>query len=190
MLLLVSAHGDEIRLVEEDIRRHQGGIGEEASVDVVRVLGRLVLELGHAGELAEHGVAVQHPAKLSVGGNVGLDEEDVLLRVQAAGDVSRQLGDGMAAQLRRHLPDGDGVHIRHHIVAVILVRESRPVADRAEIGAQGQVAGGLDAAQNPLSLHVLFHASTPHIVNLRILFQADGAGGRKKFQTGTEDRLR
>ena len=79
----------------------RAGIGEEAGVDVVGVLGGLVLELGHTGELAEHGVAVQHPAQLGVGGHVGLDEQHVLLRVQAAGDVGRHLGQGAPAQVGR-----------------------------------------------------------------------------------------
>ena len=112
------------------------------------MLGGLVLELGHAGQLAEHGVAVQHPAQLSVRGDVGLDEQGVLLRVQAAGDVLGQLLQGAAAQVGGILPDGDGVHVRHEVVAVKLVRPLDPVLDGAQIVAQVQVAAGLDARQH------------------------------------------
>ena len=35
---------------------------------------------------------------------------------------------------------------QYHIVAVILIRQRRPVSDGAQIGTQRQVAGGLDAA--------------------------------------------
>ena len=57
-LLLVVADGDEVRLIEEDVRRHEDGIGKQAGVDVVRVFSRLILKLRHAGQLPEHGVAV------------------------------------------------------------------------------------------------------------------------------------
>ena len=146
MLLLVAAHGHQIRLIQQNIRRHQSRIGEQARVDVVRVLGRLILELGHAAQFAEHGVAVQHPAQLGVGRNMGLDEQHVFLRVQTAGDIGRQLDQGVPPQLRRDLPHGDGVHVGHHIIAVIFIGQSRPVADGAQVGAQGQVTGGLAAA--------------------------------------------
>ena len=133
MLLLVAANGHQVGLIEQDVSSHQGGIGEQARVDVVRILGGLVFELGHAAQLAEHGIAIQHPAQLRVGGDVGLDEQDVLLRVQAAGNIGRHLGQGVAAQVRRHLPHRDGVHIRQHVIAVIFIGQSRPVFDRAQI---------------------------------------------------------
>jgi len=146
VLLLVAAHRHQIRLIQQNIRRHQSRIGKQARVDVVRVLGGLILELGHAAQLAEHGVAVQHPAQLGVGRNMGLDEQHVFLRVQTAGDIGRQLDQSVPPQLSRHLPHGDGVHVGHHIVAVILIRQRRPVADGTQIGTQRQIAGGLDAA--------------------------------------------
>ena len=58
--------GTQIRLVQQDVRRHQAGVGEQAGIDVVGVLGGFVLKLGHAGELAELGVAVEHPGQLGV----------------------------------------------------------------------------------------------------------------------------
>ena len=157
MLLLIAAHRHQVRLIEQNIRRHQSRIGEQARVDVVCIFGGLILELGHPGELTEHGVAVQHPAQLSMGGNVRLHKQHVLLRVQSAGDVGRQLGQGMAAQLRRHLPHGNGVHVRQHIIAVVFICQSGPVLDGTQIRPQRQVAGGLNTAENPLFLHFVFH---------------------------------
>ena len=75
VLALVLPHRDQVGLVEENVGGHEGGVGKQAGVDVVGVGGRLVLELGHAAELAEHGVAVEHPGQLRVLGHVGLDEE-------------------------------------------------------------------------------------------------------------------
>ena len=91
MLLLVAADGDKVGLVEQDIRGHERGIGEQAGVDIIRIFGRLILELRHAGKLAEHGVAVEHPAELRVRGDVALDEKSVLFRVKTAGNVLREL---------------------------------------------------------------------------------------------------
>ena len=152
MLLLVLTHGDEIRLVQEDVRRHQGGIGEEAAVDVVGVLCALVLELGHAAQLPEHGVAVEDPAELGMLVHMALQEEGVLLRVQTAGDVLGKLGGGAAAQLLGLLAHGDGVQVGHEIKAVKLIRQLRPVFHRAQVVAQVQIAGGLDAREHDFFL--------------------------------------
>ena len=165
MLLLVLAHGHKVRLIQQDIRRHQGRIGEEAPVDVVGVLGALVLELGHAAQLAEHGVAVENPAQLRVLVDMALDKQGVLLRVQAAGDVLGQLGHGAPAQLRRVLTHGDAVQVRHEVVAVKLIRQGRPVLHRAQIVAQVQVAGGLNTGE-----HYFFRSCVFHINYLCVQF--------------------
>ena len=57
MLALVLAYGHQVRLVEQDVRRHEHRVGEEAGGDVVGVLLGLLLELGHAAELTELGAA-------------------------------------------------------------------------------------------------------------------------------------
>ena len=77
---------------------------------------------------------------------MGLDKQHVFLRVQTAGDIGRHLCQRVPPQIRRYLPHRDGVHIGQHIVAVIFISQSRPVADGPQIGAKSQVAGGLDAA--------------------------------------------
>ena len=89
MLLLVLPDGNIVRLIQQDVCRHQSGIGKETAVDVLGVFGAFVLELGHTAEFAEHGVAVEDPAEFGVFMNMALDEEGVLLRVQAARDILR-----------------------------------------------------------------------------------------------------
>ena len=116
------------------------------------VLGRLVFKLGHAGQLAKHGVALQHPPQLGVGGDVALDEDGVLLRVQTAGDVGGDLGQGTAAELRGHLADGDGVEVGHEPVAVELIGQLGPVLDGPQVVAQVQIAAGLDAREQDFFL--------------------------------------
>ena len=157
MLLLVTADGDIVRLIEQDVRRHQGGVGEQAAVDVLGVFGALVLELRHARELAEHGVAVEHPAKLGVRRHMALDEECVLFRVEAAGNVLRELLDGAAAQVGGVLPHGDRVQVGHEIIAVKDFGALAPVLDRAQVGPERQIAGGLDAGEHDFFCSFFFH---------------------------------
>ena len=150
MLLLVGADGDVVRLIEQYVRRHEAGVGEESSVDVVDVLGALILELRHAAELTEHRVAVEHPAQLRVLVHMALDEEGVLLRVEPARDVLRELGGRVTAKLGGVLAHGDGVHIHDAVIACVFVRECHPVFQRAEVAAQMHIAGGLNAGEHYL----------------------------------------
>ena len=100
------------------------------------MLGGFVLELGHAGQLAEHGVALQHPGQLRVLVHVGLDKNCVALRVQTAGDVLGHLLQSAATELRRGLAHGDGMHIGHKVEAVELVRPGAPVLDGPQVVAR------------------------------------------------------
>ena len=169
VLLLVVAHRHQVGLVQQDIGGHQGGVSKQAAVDVLSVLGGLILELGHAAQLAEHGVAVQDPAQLRVLVDVALDEQGVLLGVQAAGDILGQLFQGPAAQVGRGLADGDGVHIRHEVETVIIIRTGAPVLDGAQVVAQVQIAGGLDAGEHPLFHNRSFLNNFTHICSRFLL---------------------
>ena len=155
MLALILPHGDDIGLIEQDVGGHEGGIGKEAGVDVVGVLGGLVLELGHAAKLAEHGIAVEDPGQLRVGGHHGLDKEDAPVGVNAAGDELGKQLHRAAAQSGRILPQGDGVLIHYTVDAVILILIGRPVPECPHIVAQMDVAAGLDAAEADLT--TLYH---------------------------------
>ena len=157
MLLLVAADGNVVRLIEQNVRRHQGGVGEQAAVDVLGVFGALVLKLRHTRELAEHGVAVEHPAELGVRGHMALDEERVLFRVETAGDVLRELLDGAAAQVGGVLPHGDRVQVGHEIIAVKDLGALAPVFDRAQIRPERQITGGLDAGEHHFFCCFFFH---------------------------------
>ena len=48
VLALILTDGNEIRLIKQDVRRHESGVGEQAAVNVVGVLCALVLKLRHA----------------------------------------------------------------------------------------------------------------------------------------------
>ena len=161
VLFLVVPDGDKVRLVEQDIRRHEGGVGEQAAVYIVCVLGALVFELRHAGELSEHGEAVEHPAEFRVRGDVALHEERHLVRVEPAGDILRELFQRPPPQVRGDLAHGDGVHIHYAVEGVVVVDHVHPVPDGAHIGAESQVAGGLDAREHGFSF---IHRKRPLIL--------------------------
>ena len=148
MLGLVLAHGDEVGVIDQNVGCHQDGVGEQAAVDVIGVFGALILELGHAGQLTELGVAGQHPGQLGVGRHVALDEEDMLLGIDADGQQQGGQLAGAAAQLSGVLADGQRVEVSDHIQAVVVRLQQGPVAHRADIVAQGGRAGGLDARKD------------------------------------------
>ena len=156
MLLLILSYGHQVRLVQQNVCRHKAGIGEEAAVDVVGVLGGLILELGHTAQFSKHGVALQHPAQLRMLVHMALNKEGVLLRVQATGNVLGQLLQCPAPQVCRVLPDGDGVKVCHKVKAVIFLCPLGPVFHGTQITAQGQVSGGLDAGEHSFLLGFLY----------------------------------
>ena len=157
VLFLVLTHGHIVRLVQKNIRCHQAGVSKKAAVDIVGILCRLVLELGHAAQLTEHGIEVQHPSQLRVLTDMALDKQGVLLRVKTAGNVLRQLLQRAAAQVSRVLANGDGVEICHKIEAVILLTAFRPILNGSQIAAQGQITGGLNAGEHSLFFFDFFH---------------------------------
>ena len=70
------------------------------------MLGAFVLELGHTGQLAELGVARQHPRQLGVGGYMALHKQDVFLGVNAHRQQQGGQLAGAAAQLGGVLAHG------------------------------------------------------------------------------------
>ena len=113
------------------------------------MLGGFVLKLGHAGKLAELGVAVEHPCQLCVGFDMALDEGDTLFRVNAAGQHQRIGRQGILFECLWVLANGDCVLVDDAVGTVVFVLELAPVFDSAQIVAQGKgSAGWLDAGED------------------------------------------
>ena len=150
VLALVLAHGDTVRLVEEDVRGLQDRVGEQADAGLVRALFvGLVLELGHPGRLAESRDAVQDPGQLGVLRHLGLDEQRALFDVDAAGNVLRGRDPGAVGQFGGILRNGDRVQVRDEEDGVVLVLHPDPVHEGAEVVAQVQGVGrGLHAGED------------------------------------------
>ena len=157
MLLLILANRHEIRLIQQNVTGHQAGVSKQTCVDVICILCRFVLELGHAAQFAEHGVAIQYPTKLRMLVHMGLNEQGVFLRVEAAGDVLCQLLQSTPAQISRILPHGNGMQVSHKVEAFILICTFCPILHRAQIRAQSQISGGLDAGEHSFLCNDFFH---------------------------------
>ena len=148
MLFLVLADRHMGRAIDQDIGRHQRRISVESDRRILAVLAGLLLELRHAVEPAEPGHAIEHPGEFGVLGDLALIEHDVFFRIDAAGDERRgDLANGMR-QLGRLLPHRDGVQVHHAIDALVAVLQFGKALDGAEIIAEMQIAGRLDAGKN------------------------------------------
>ena len=97
------------------------------------MLCRFVLELGHAGQLAELCIAGKYPCKLAVRRHMGLDKKQALFGVYAHGNEQSICLKNLFSEGGGLLADGYGVQIGHGIDAVILLLEPDPVSECAEI---------------------------------------------------------
>ena len=106
VLALVVADGDLVGAVGEDVGGLEQRIEEQPRAHPLAVLGRLLLELGHAVEVAPGGDAREEPAQLGVLGHVALAEEQAAIGLQARGqqDGRRVVGEARAARRGRRAP--------------------------------------------------------------------------------------
>ncbi len=148
MLLLVFANRHVGGAVHQNVGRHQVRIDVQADRGVLAVLAGLLLELGHAVEPTHARDAIEHPGELGVLCDLALVEDDLLFRIDAAGQECRGYLTRGARQFGRVLPDGDGVQVDHAINAVIALLQRHEFGDRAEIIAEVQVAGRLHAGKD------------------------------------------
>ena len=145
MLLLVVADRDVGRAVDEDVGGHQDGIVEEPDRRGLAVLARLLLELGHPIEPAEPGDAIEDPGEFRVLGDPALVENDIGLRIDAAGEKGRGHLAGRALKLLGLVRQGHGVQVDDAIDARMSRLHGDEALDRAEIIAEVQIAGRLNA---------------------------------------------
>ena len=159
MLLLVGPNRNEVSLIEQDVRHHQHWIGEQSGIHILGMAGALVFELGHPAQLSKLGVAGQDPVQFSVGFDMALDKCDRLFRVNPAGEQQRIGREGIFPQGFGILPDGDRVLVNDRIAAVVFFLHQLPVANRAQVVAQSEGSGRLDAGKGDFFVIVLFHGN-------------------------------
>ena len=145
VLLLVVADRNVGRPIDENIGRHQDGIVVKPDRGVLPVLARLLLELDHAVEPAEAGDAIEDPGELGVFGHPALVEDDIGLRIDAAGKKGRCHLAGGASKLLGLVRQGHRVQVDDAIDARMRLLHLDEALDRAEIVAEVQIARRLNA---------------------------------------------
>ncbi len=137
---MVLAHRHARGPIDDDVRGLQDRVGEDSGVDVVRVLLRLFLELGHAPELAMRRDRGKRPGQFRVLGNGRLHEESRPRRIDATGQKIR----GHIAHATLHLSGfewlGDGMVVHYAKEAAVFVLQRDPVAHCPQIVSKVQFA--------------------------------------------------
>ena len=113
------------------------------------MLARLFLELGHPVEPAQPGDAVEHPGELGVAGTWLWIEDDVALGIDAGRRASprrsrRVFARSSAGSCQTVIACRSTTQKRHSNSSC----SAHPVADGAQVVAEVQVAGRLDAGEN------------------------------------------
>ena len=90
---------------------------------------------------------------------MALHKQHAVYRVDAGSQQQGGQLAGAAAQGGGFLPHRQRVQVGHHIQAVVVVLQQRPVAHRAHVVAQRGRAGGLDAGQNALAFGLRLRGS-------------------------------
>jgi hypothetical protein len=147
VLALVVAHRDPRGVVEHDVGGHEHGVGEQAHPDGLLALA-LVLELGHAPQLAHGGDALEQPGHLGVLDHVALDEQGAPVGVEAGGQQVEGGVVGPGPQQRRVDVQGQGVEVDHAVEGVVVPLVVDPVADGSQVVPQVEVAAGLDTGED------------------------------------------
>ena len=147
MLALVGSDRDHVRLVKKDICCHQDRVGKQTGIDIIGMLCGLVLKLGHPVQLAHVGIAVEDPCQLCMRRDMGLIIQACLLRIDPGGNIEGKKASGAFAELRRHLPYRDRMHVHHAVEAFVFFRQCDPVLQRTEIVSEGKVPRRLHARE-------------------------------------------
>ena len=124
VLALVVADGDARRLIGEDVGGHQARVGVEPGGCVLAILAGLVLELGHPVQPADAGDAGEDPAEADMGGDGGLQEQDVAGGVDAAGDERGGHLAGRGGERGRVLEHGDRVLVHDAVDALVVALQA------------------------------------------------------------------
>ena len=149
VLTLILADRHVVGVVQQDVGRLEGRIGEEARRhEVGFALGGLVLELGHTTEFSVRHGALHDPSELCVFGHVALHEHRRHVGIEADGEEGGRQFQCVLADDSGSIGDGQGVQVDDSVEGVAFVLATHPVAQGSEIIAEMYRAGGLDARQD------------------------------------------
>ena len=144
VLFLVLADGDEVTVVDEDVCGHEDGVGEQAVIGGEAASGFVfvavaVFEHGHGCQRAED------PCEFTDFGDIALAEERGFGWVEAAGEEVEGEVEDVGAEGFGVLETGERVVVGDEVEGVAFVLEGDGGLHHAEVVAEVQTAGGLDA---------------------------------------------
>ena len=116
------------------------------------MLGRFILELGHAGQFPEQGITGQDPAQFRMVMYMTLNEQQALPGIDAAGQEQCKGFQALLPQFGRLLPYRQGMQVRDKISALVILLQLFPVPYRTDIVAQRKGARRLNTAEDDLFL--------------------------------------
>ena len=158
MLLLVLAHGNEIGVHDQNVRRHQDGIGKQ-TMRRIKTVRQLVLVAVATLQETHRRQTRKIPSELLNLRNIALTIHDRLLRVETAGEivkrhVTRRLTKRNAVANRRHCVE---IRDKHEVFALLLKVEHR--LHRTKIVTPMELARGLDTRQNSHNRYYIIKAA-------------------------------
>ncbi len=148
VLALVVSDGHLVRSVGEHVGRHQHRVEEQPGRHQFALVGRLLLELVHAVEVAEGGDVGEQPSQLGVLGDVGLAKEDRALRVQPGGQQQGGEVVQALAQRRRLVGHRQRVQVDDAEDALAALLPGHVLRDRPDVIAEVLAARRLDAGED------------------------------------------
>ena len=154
MLALVVADRDDVGLVEQDVARHQHRVGEEPGRDELVPVG-LVLELGHAAELAVARDRAEQPRGLGVRRHVALREDGRALGIEPRREQHRGQVERLLAEVVGVVLDRDRVQVDDAEEALAALLRGGVLAEAADQVAEVLVARRLDAREDAHGLIVV-----------------------------------
>ena len=129
MLLLVLADRHMGRLVQQDVGRHQRGIGEQARARTFSAfLPAFSFHCVMRCIQPMRATQLKIQASSACCTHLGLVEDDRLFRIEPGGEIGRGQFQRRALQIVRVLPDGDRVHVDDAIDAVMGVLQRHEAA--------------------------------------------------------------
>jgi hypothetical protein len=153
VLFLVLAHRDLVGPVRQHVGGLEDRVREQARRDEVLLLGGLLLELVHPGEVAVGRGIGQQPTELGVFPDVGLPEQDAAVGVQPGGQEDRRGVVEPFPEVRRVIGHGYRVEVNDAVDGLAPVLPLDVLADGPDVVPQVLPPRRLDAGEDPHGPH-------------------------------------
>ena len=148
---LIVAYGNELRLIDEDVRGHQQRVAKEAEVRQI-LAGEVFLLLfvsGHTFQPAERGNHAQQQIEFGLLQHLALQKQHTFRGIESGAQVVEDHVQGIGLDLRGvGVVGSESVPVGDEEVTLILALKLDPVGQGAHVVAKVELAGGAHAAED------------------------------------------